>query len=101
MVKNSSCLPYGRIYRLPDCYPRKFSSFLTKHLFAIVKPNKIELMDTAYGTAAECSRYEQLLLQEPIDIVCLGIGENGHIAFNDPGVADFNDPSVIKVVGSG
>ena len=34
----------------------------------------------------------------PVDIVCLGIGENGHIAFNDPPVADFNDPKVIKVV---
>ena len=31
-------------------------------------------------------------------IVCLGIGENGHIAFNDPGVADFNDPKAVKVV---
>ncbi|MBR5869209.1 MAG: 6-phosphogluconolactonase, partial [Clostridia bacterium] len=34
----------------------------------------------------------------PTDIVVLGIGENGHIAFNDPGVADFNDPCDLKLV---
>ena len=36
------------------------------------------------------------LKENPVDIVCMGIGENGHIAFNDPGVADFNDPALIK-----
>ena len=39
-----------------------------------------------------------LLTKHPVDIVCLGIGENGHIAFNDPDVADFNDPKLVKVV---
>lgn len=46
----------------------------------------------------ECRRYAALIKQSPIDIVCLGIGENGHIAFNDPGVADFNDPQAVKIV---
>jgi glucosamine-6-phosphate deaminase len=39
-----------------------------------------------------------LIQAAPIDIVCLGIGENGHIAFNDPPVADFDDPKVMKPV---
>ena len=39
----------------------------------------------------ECQRYTNLLRTNKIDIVCLGIGENGHIAFNDPGEADFFD----------
>lgn len=43
-------------------------------------------------------RYADLLTQYPPDIVCLGIGENGHIAFNDPDVADFNDPELVKIV---
>ena len=47
---------------------------------------------------AECQRYAELLSEQPIDIVCMGIGENGHIAFNDPPVADFNDPQKVKVV---
>ena len=38
------------------------------------------------------------MTQYPVDVVCLGIGENGHIAFNDPPVADFNDPKLVKVV---
>lgn len=47
---------------------------------------------------AECARYAALLAEAPIDVVCLGIGENGHIAFNDPPVADFADPRAVKVV---
>ncbi len=46
----------------------------------------------------EIERYSALIGEAPIDIVCLGIGENGHIAFNDPGVADFNDPAKVKEV---
>ena len=39
-----------------------------------------------------------LLAAHPLDLCCLGIGENGHLAFNDPGVADFEDPLDVKVV---
>ena len=47
---------------------------------------------------AECDRYAELLGAAPLDIVCLGIGENGHLAFNDPPVADFHDPAAVKIV---
>lgn len=47
---------------------------------------------------AECARYEALLRERPIDLVCMGIGENGHLAFNEPGDADFNDPRWAKVI---
>lgn len=46
----------------------------------------------------ECARYTGLLKAQTIDLCCLGIGENGHIAFNDPPVADFNDPHTVKLV---
>jgi glucosamine-6-phosphate deaminase len=46
----------------------------------------------------ECDRYARLLAAQPIDLCCLGIGENGHLAFNDPPVADFNDPHKVKLV---
>ena len=53
----------------------------------------------AIGIAEEiCRDYARLLAEAPIDIVCLGIGVNGHIAFNDPPVADFDDPAMVKVV---
>ena len=45
-----------------------------------------------------CLAYEDLLRANPTDIVCAGIGENGHLAFNDPPVADFLDPVLVKVV---
>jgi glucosamine-6-phosphate deaminase len=48
--------------------------------------------------AAECARYASLLAAHPLDLCCLGIGENGHLAFNDPPVADFDDPLDVKVV---
>ena len=48
--------------------------------------------------AVEIARYDAALRAAPIDVVCMGIGENGHLAFNDPGVADFNDPVDMKVV---
>ena len=47
---------------------------------------------------AECERYTRLLQAQPVDLCCLGIGENGHLAFNDPPVADFEDPHLIKLV---
>ena len=47
---------------------------------------------------AECDRYTKLLQAQPIDLCCLGIGENGHLAFNDPAVANFQDPYSVKLV---
>ena len=46
----------------------------------------------------ECERYAGLLAAQPIDLCCLGIGENGHLAFNDPPVANFDDPHKVKLV---
>src|SRR5215207_9986090 len=46
----------------------------------------------------ECKRYADLLGTQPIDLCCLGIGENGHLAFNDPPVANFDDPYRVKLV---
>jgi glucosamine-6-phosphate deaminase len=83
---------------LPPDAPQKFSTFLRRAIFDRVKPGEMHLIDSGNDPAAECKRYGDLLREAPIDIVCLGIGENGHIAFNDPPVADFADPQVIKVV---
>jgi glucosamine-6-phosphate deaminase len=46
----------------------------------------------------ECDRYSQLLRSQSIDLCLLGIGENGHLAFNDPSVADFTDIYGVKLV---
>ncbi len=47
---------------------------------------------------AGCREYERLLREHPADLCVMGIGENGHIAFNDPPYADFDDPVWVKVV---
>lgn len=84
---------------LPDDAPQRFGNFLREHLFDCVQPERVEYIDgTAPDLEAECERYASLLTERPLDIVCAGIGENGHMAFNDPHVADFEDPKTVKVV---
>jgi glucosamine-6-phosphate deaminase len=78
--------------------PQRFGTYLRQHLFDRVKPKRVYLIDSGNSIDDECRRYGALLREAPIDIVCLGIGENGHIAFNDPPVADFDDPQTIKPV---
>lgn len=84
---------------LPRDAPQSFGSFLKEKLFGWMPFNSVNYINwNATDLQAECERYTQLLSQYPPDIVCMGIGENGHIAFNDPHVADFNDPLQVKVV---
>lgn len=78
--------------------PQRFGTYLRQHIFDRVKPGRVHLIDSGNSIDDECRRYGALLREAPIDIVCLGIGENGHIAFNDPPVADFADSQTIKPV---
>ena len=78
--------------------PQRFGHFLQEGLFKLVKPGEVHLIDSSGDPDEECRRYGELVQAEPIDIVCMGIGENGHIAFNDPPVADFSDPVPMKSV---
>ncbi len=81
----------------PDC-PAGFANFLRRAIFDKVPFASVNLIDCTAEAEAEAARYSALLAEHPTDIVCMGIGENGHIAFNDPHVADFNDPKAVKVV---
>lgn len=84
---------------LPSDSDQLFGRFLQKHLFSKVKMGRVEFINSqASDQEWECERYAALLRQDPMDIVCLGIGENGHIAFNDPPVADFNDAHLVKII---
>lgn len=84
---------------LPADAPQLFRRYLCEHLFDRVQMGDIRLIDgQAADPVRECERYGALLREKPIDLVCLGIGENGHLAFNDPPVADFQDPVSVKVV---
>jgi glucosamine-6-phosphate deaminase len=85
---------------LPADAPQRFGNYLKAHIFARLPFLSVDYLnpDGLTGTAAECSRYAALLQRYPADIVCMGIGENGHVAFNDPHVADFSDPAWVKQV---
>lgn len=77
--------------------PQLFSNFLKNHLFDHVDLKAVHLLNGNRNPIDECNRYTALLKEGPIDIVCLGIGENGHIASNDP-PADINDSETVRIV---
>ena len=79
--------------------PAGFGNFLNRAIFEKVSFKELHyLLCDADAADAKCAEYTELLKKYPIDLIFLGIGENGHLAFNDPAVADFNDPKMIKVV---
>ncbi|MDP1676585.1 MAG: glucosamine-6-phosphate deaminase [Bacteroidota bacterium] len=84
---------------LPQKSPQLFSQYLQNNIFSKVNFKNVHIINSqTVDIQKECDRYAELLQEKEIDLVCMGIGENGHIAFNDPPVADFNDPKVVKVV---
>jgi len=84
---------------LPAGAPQGFGNFLQERLYDQVRPGAVHFLNgQTADPERECRRYAGLLQTHPVDIVCAGIGENGHLAFNDPPVADFADPLKVKVV---
>ncbi len=100
-------LPWDRVnvfhmdeyVNLPPGHSASFPAFLRRHLLDYVKVHAFfPVPGAAEDTAAACREYEALLRAHPADLCALGIGENGHLAFNDPPYADFADPLWVKVV---
>ncbi len=84
---------------LPETHPASFRKYLKERILNKVNPKKTFFLNgDAPDIEAEMSRYEAELKKHDIDVACIGIGENGHLAFNDPPVADFNDPKWVKEV---
>lgn len=84
---------------ISDRHPASFRRFLRENIAEKVHPQNVFYLDgNADDIKAEIRRYGKLLKDHPVDVACIGIGENGHIAFNDPYVADFDDPESLKVV---
>ena len=80
-------------------HPASFRRWLRTHVADLVHPARVHYLNgDAADLEAECRRYSALLAAAPIDVCFAGFGENGHIAFNDPGVADFQDPLLVKPV---
>ena len=84
---------------LDSSAPQCFGNFLDRHIFSLVPFKSVNYIKSdATDPDAECARYSSLLSAAPTDIVVMGIGENGHIAFNDPPVANFSDTVLVKPV---
>jgi glucosamine-6-phosphate deaminase len=84
---------------IADDHPAGFALYMRERVVARVHPGTFHYLDgSAAEPDAECRRYAALLAEHPLDLCCLGIGENGHLAFNDPPVADFDDPADLKEV---
>lgn len=83
---------------LADDAPQRFGHFLKDIIFSHLPFKSVHYIHGNHPDVdAECARYTSLLEQHPADIVLLGIGENGHLAFNDPPV-DFSDSMLVKKV---
>lgn len=83
---------------LSETHPASFRRYLWEHLFQHLPFQSVHLLDgNAANPQHECARYSELLKQNPLDVACIGIGENGHLAFNDP-PADFATRERVQVV---
>jgi glucosamine-6-phosphate deaminase len=106
-LANDKEIPWGRVNAfhmdeyigLDKNAPQGFGNFLRDHIFGIAPFKSVNYIRIdAPHAEEECNRYSALLRENPVDIVVLGIGENGHIAFNDPPFADFDDDKLVKTV---
>lgn len=85
---------------LDPVHPASFPLFLKFHILNSIRPKTFFPIppSTKQNAQEVCKDYEKLLLSYPADLCALGIGENGHLAFNDPPFADFKDVRRVKVI---
>ena len=82
---------------ITDAHPASFKRYLTDRFVSKVNPGKAHLIDGSRPAEETIAELTELINESPIDVGLIGIGENAHIAFNDP-PADFNDTRAYKVV---
>lgn len=74
---------------LPESHPASFRKYLKERLASTLRPGAFHFIDgEAPDPSEECRRLGELISRAEIDVAFVGIGENGHLAFNDP-PADF------------
>jgi glucosamine-6-phosphate deaminase len=80
-------------------HPASLRRYLRERVENVVSPRRFHYIEgDTIQPLDECDRYTQLLQAQPIDLCCLGVGENGHLAFNEPWVANFTDPYKVKLI---
>lgn len=84
---------------LPDLHPESFRSYLRRSFLTHIPVARFHpILGDSPDAEREAERYAVLLAEAPVDLISMGFGENGHVAFNDPPVADFADPLLVKQV---
>jgi glucosamine-6-phosphate deaminase len=93
------CFHLDEYVDLPRNHPNTFERYLREHLFDRVRPKTVYYLKDLKGTPEEVARkYAKLLGKHGgLDISCIGIGENGHIAFNEPG-SDLEDSKPVRII---
>ncbi len=106
LVRNKSidwsrvtCFHLDDYVDLPRYHPNTFEVYLKEHLFNYVKPRRIYFLKALKGTPSQVAQAygEYIRRNGGLDISCIGIGENGHIAFCEPG-SDLNDPQTVRII---
>ena len=94
-----TCFHLDDYVDLPRNHPNTFEVYLNEHLFNFVKPRKIYFFKALKGNPAQIAKQyaAEIRRNGGIDISCIGIGENGHIAFCEPG-SDLHDSRTIRVI---
>lgn len=94
-----ACFHLDDYVDLPRHHPNTFEVYLKEHLFNYVNPRRIYFLKELKGTPTQVARrYGECIRRNAgVDIACIGIGENGHIAFCEPG-SDLDDPQMVRVV---
>lgn len=93
-----NCFHLDEYVDLPRNHPNTFEVYLREHIFNYVRPRRIYFFKALKGAPKKIAeQYADYLQKHEIDIACLGIGENGHIAFCEPG-SDFHDPQLIRII---
>jgi glucosamine-6-phosphate deaminase len=94
-----TCFHLDEYLGIDNHHPASFQRYMQKLVAAQVPLRQFHYLNsTSLEPISECRRYGKLLAAQPIDLCLLGIGDNGHIAFNDPLVANFTDPDAVKIV---
>jgi ABC-2 type transport system ATP-binding protein len=84
---------------LAEDHPASFRRWIRTVLVEKARPRSADYINgEADSPEAEVGRYAKLLAEAPIDVAFVGFGENGHIAFNEPGAADFEGAALVKLV---
>jgi len=84
---------------MDEHHPASFRKYLRERILDDVKPGQVHYIEgDTDNVEGEVLRYENLLRTHEVDVACIGVGENGHLAFNDPHDADFNESRLVKIV---